>query len=63
LPFASRSGTLGENVSTTWNGLMWMWNGCEMFGFAVAFVIVHSSTVFSSATTPIMVNASTPSRS
>src|SRR3954451_4074788 len=36
---------LGANTCVTLNGVTWMWNGWEMFGFAVAFVIVHSSTV------------------
>src|SRR5688572_7193519 len=40
----------GANTSVTWNGLMWMWNGWEMK--VELFVIVHSSTRFSSTDTP-----------
>src|SRR4051812_45607989 len=37
---------VGSKISTTWNGLIWMWNGWDIP--AVAFVIFHSSTVLRS---------------
>src|SRR4051812_24472772 len=32
LPLLFLTVTFGSNTSTIWNGLMWMWNGCEIDG-------------------------------
>src|SRR3954462_7216224 len=39
----SASVEFGAKTSVTWNGLMWMWNGCEML--VELLLTFHSSTV------------------
>src|ERR1051326_3215737 len=58
---------LGSKTSTTWNGLMWMWNGCEMrlpfplsFGY-VSLTTFHSSVWFSTMAAPTSPSKSLPS--